>query len=337
MAVGRDFGRRPFGRIGPWFPNPPAPMFDCIEVITTRFRCVSTVGPGHREILGIPVGPLAFGCWRLTDPDIGRCAEVVEAAVDLGMNLVDNADVYGLDWGGRGFGSGEETLGEVLRRRPGLRDRIVLATKGGIVPGVPYDSRSDYLTTACEASLRRLGVDTIDLYQIHRPDPFTHPAEVADALGALIERGLIRAVGVSNHTAAQTRALMAHLPCVIATTQPEFSVLTLDPLRDGVLDLAAEAGHLPLAWSPLAGGRIATGEGVDAGLVAVLDAIASDHSVTRTAVAVAFVLAHPTNPVAIVGTQRTDRLGELSAAASVRLDRGEVYRIVEASDGRPLP
>ncbi|MEY3091229.1 MAG: hypothetical protein RIU67_12, partial [Actinomycetota bacterium] len=106
-----------------------------------------------RTIAGREVGALAFGCWRLTDPDGGRCADLVEAAVDLGMNLVDNADVYGLDWGGRGFGTCEEMLGDALRRRSGLRDRIVLATKGGIVPGVPYVSSRDYLTSACEASL----------------------------------------------------------------------------------------------------------------------------------------------------------------------------------------
>ena len=290
-----------------------------------------------RTIAGREVGALAFGCWRLTDPDGGRCADLVEAAVDLGMKLVDNADVYGLDWGGRGFGTCEEMLGDVLRRRSRLRDRIVLATKGGIVPGVPYVSSRDYLTSACEASLRRLGVDVIDLYQIHRPDPFTHPAEVADALMSLIDRGVVRAVGVSNHTVAQTRALQAHLDVRLATTQPELSAIALDPLRDGTLDLCTETGMLPLAWSPLAGGRLATGDGVRPELIATLDSIAADHGVSRAALAVAFVLAHPSAPVAIVGSQSPQRLANLAAATSVTLTRAEVYRIIEASDGRPLP
>ncbi len=290
-----------------------------------------------RSIAGRDIGALGFGCWRLTDPDAGRCADLVEAAVDLGMTLVDNADVYGLDWGGRGFGTCEEMLGDVLRRRPGLRDRMVLATKGGIVPGVPYVSSDTYLVSACEASLRRLGVDVIDLYQIHRPDSFTHPARVADTLTTLIERGLVKAVGVSNHTPSQTRALQAHLETPLATTQPEFSAVALDPLRDGTLDLCAETSVLPLAWSPLAGGRLATGDGVTPGLVDVLDSVASDHGVTRAVVALAFVTAHPTSPVAIVGSQNAERLQDLSRASDVRLTRTELYRIIEASDGRPLP
>ncbi len=292
---------------------------------------------GSRSIAGREVGALAFGCWRLTDADAGRCADLVEAAVDLGLNLVDNADVYGLDWGGRGFGTCEEMLGEVLRRRPELRDRIVLATKGGIVPGVPYVSSAAYLTEACEASLRRLGVDVIDLYQIHRPDPFTHPAEVADALMSLVDRGVVKAVGVSNHTVAQTRALQAHLGVRLASTQPELSALALDSLRDGTLDLCTETGMVPLAWSPLAGGRVATGDGVRPELTVALDSIASAHGVSRAVVAVAFVLAHPSAPVAIVGSQNPQRLADLARATTLTLTRAEVYRIIEASDGRPLP
>jgi len=290
-----------------------------------------------RRIAGTDIGAVAFGCWRLTDPDVGRCADLVESAVDCGMTLIDNADVYGLDWGGRGFGTCEDMLGDVFRHRPGLRDRVVVATKGGIVPGVPYVSDEAYLVSACEASLRRLGVDVIDLYQVHRPDPFTHPARVAATLDLLVDRGLVRAVGVSNHTPTQTRALQAHLTVPLATTQPQLSAVSLDPLRDGTLDLCAETGLLPLAWSPLAGGRLATGDDVAPAVIEALDLIASEHGVTRAVVATAFVLAHPTSPVAIVGSQNSERLRELARASAVKLTRAEVYRIVEASDGRPLP
>ena len=146
------------------------------------------------------VGPLSIGCWRLTGSDSNN-SSVISAAIDAGMNLVDNADVYGLDWGGTHFGACEEALGRVLATTPGLRDRIVLATKGGIIPGVPYDSSSAYLVSACEASLSRMGVDHVDLYQIHRPDHFTHPQEIASAFASLHSRGLVRDFGVSNCTA----------------------------------------------------------------------------------------------------------------------------------------
>jgi predicted oxidoreductase len=293
---------------------------------------------GTRRTLGaLECGALGFGCWRFTDADPGRGADLLEAAIDAGITLVDDADVYGLDWGGSGWGTCEQNLGAALARRPGLRDRIVLATKGGIVPGVPYVSEPAYLVAACEASLHRLGVDRIDLYQIHRPDPFTHPAAVAAAFVALRERGLVREFGVSNHTPAQTAALQAHLPFPLASTQPELSVVALQPLRDGTLDQCAALGIRPLAWSPLAGGRLATGEGVRPELLAVLDRLAEREGVTRAAVSVAFVLAHPTRPVAIVGTQQPERLAELAAATSVHLDRRDVYDLVVASDGVPLP
>lgn len=284
-----------------------------------------------------PVGPLALGLWRYTTDDLDAAAGLVETAVDLGMNLVDNADVYGFDWGGSGFGACEELLGRVLATRPGLRDRIVLATKGGIAPPVPYDSGPEALRAACEASLRRLGVERIDLYQVHRPDMYTHPAEVAATLDRLIADGKVGAVGVSNHTPAQTAALVVYLEAPLATTQPEFSAARLDPLRDGTLDQCAATGMVPLAWSPLAGGSLASGDGLRSELVEVLDRLAEREGVDRATVAVAFVLAHPTAPVAIVGTQQPTRLEALARAPGVILDRNDVYDLIEASDGVPLP
>ena len=316
------------------------------------------LGPG-----GVEIGPLALGLWRFTGTDVGQNAALVEAGLELGMNLVDIADVYGLDWGGTGFGSCEENLGAVLRARPDLRDRMVLATKGGIVPPVPYDSGPAAMRSACEASLARLGTDRIDLYQVHRPDMFTHPSEVADTLDGLVADGLVGAVGVSNYTPAQTRALAAHLDAPLVSTQPEYSAACLDALRDGTLDLCSEMGMVPLAWSPLAGGRLMAqsplaggrlmaqsplaGEqpsgqpdedgGVRPELLATLDRLAEREGVDRAAVCVAFVLAHPTAPVAIVGTQQPERLNALQAALGVQLDRNDVYDIVEASEGQPLP
>jgi predicted oxidoreductase len=283
------------------------------------------------------VGRLAFGCWRMTHPDVGFNAELVERAVDLGMNLIDQADVYGFDWGGAGFGACEEMLGRVFASRPGLRERVVLASKGGIRPGTPYDSSAAYLTAACEASLSRMGVEVIDLYQIHRPDSFTHPSEVAEAMISLRDRGLVRQFGVSNHTVAQTRALQTHLPFPLATTQPQLSVAHLDPFSDGTLDLCAETGLVPLAWSPLAGGRVMRAEGLRPELIEVLDDLATREGVGRDAVAVAFVLRHPSEPVAIVGTQNIAHLESVAAAVDVSLTRADLYRIIEASTGERLP
>jgi predicted oxidoreductase len=287
---------------------------------------------------GLPaVGRLAFGCWRLTTSSTSEAREAVETALELGMNLIDNADVYGFDWGGAGFGANEERLGAVLREAPSLRDRMVLATKGGIVPGVPYDSSPKHLRRACEGSLRRLGVDSVDIWMVHRPDPFTSPAAVAEGLMALHHEGKVATVGISNHTAAQHGALVAHLELPLATHQLELSAAHLHALWDGTLDRCLRDGVTPMAWSPLAGGRLASGDDVPPDLVAALDRLAEREGVDRATVATAFVLAHPSRPVTVVGTQRPDRLRALAAATGVHLDRADVYGIVQASLGQALP
>jgi len=285
----------------------------------------------------VEIGPIGFGCWRFTSSSDAHNTALISTALDLGMNLIDTSDVYGLDWGGSGFGSCEEALGRVLDGTPSLRERMVLATKGGIIPGVPYDSSGAYLIAACEASLRRLGVDYVDLYQVHRPDMFTHPEEIAVAFASLRDRGLVSMFGVSNYTPSQTMALSAYVEEPLVSTQPEFSCATLAPLRDGTLDLCMEEGITPLAWSPLAGGRLATGHGLRPDLLSVLDELAEREGVSRAAIAIAFVLAHPADAVALVGTQTPERLTELVASTRVQLSRTDVYRIVVASDGVPLP
>lgn len=295
------------------------------------------VNVAPRRVGPFEIGPLAFGCWRFTTDSVDEARGLVETALDLGMNLIDNADVYGFDWGGSGFGANEELLGKVIASAPALRDRMVLASKGGITPPTPYDSSAASLEAACDASLRRLGTDVIDLYQIHRPDLFAHPAEVAATLASLREKGKIREVGISNHTPAQHEALAAHLPFPLATTQPEYSPAVLDPLRDGTFDLCMREDVVPLAWSPLGGGRLISGEGVRPELITLLDDLAAREGVDRAAICIAFVLAHPSAPVAILGTQTPARLDSSTAALGVRLDRRDVYSIIQASEGVPLP
>ena len=292
--------------------------------------------------LGSSVGPFSLGLWRMVESQVADPRTLLEAALGCGMNLVDIADVYGLDWGGHAFGEVEAHLGSALKAAPRLRDQMVLATKGGIRPGVPYDSSRAYLIAACEASLKRLQTGHIDLYFIHRPDPFTPAGEVAQTLATLVQSGKVREVGVSNHTPAQVAALQDHLPFPLASVQPQFSAHHLAPLWDGTLDQCAQMNLLPMAWSPLAGGGLATGaEAVPGGpraeLLAVLDELALREGVTRSAVALAFVLCHPSAPVAIVGSTKPERLKEAQAALKVRLDRTDVYRIIQAGMGAELP
>lgn len=296
-----------------------------------------TSSPRRLGASGPEVGALGYGTWRLTSEDVVSNQELIETALDAGMNLIDTADVYGLDHGGTGFGQNEERLGAVLAAAPALRERMVLATKGGIMPPLPYDSSPAYLRSAVDASLTRLRVESIDLWQIHRADLFTHPADVAATLDALIAEGKIAMVGVSNFTVDQYDALAAHLEAPIVSTQPEYSVAQLAPLRDGTFDRCMRDGIVPLAWSPLAGGRLFSGDGVRRELLDVLDRLAERENTDRATIAIAFVLAHPSRPVALLGTQTPARLASSRAAFEVHLDRNDVYDIVAASEGVPLP
>jgi len=294
----------------------------------------------------LTVFPIAYGCWRLVGSDVRAARAKLEAALALGIDLFDLADVYGLDHGGHAFGESEALFGRVLAEAPSLRDRIVIATKGGIIPGVPYDSSAAHLRAACDASLARLGSERIDLYQIHRPDWLAHPEETAAALVLLRETGKIRQVGVSNFSVAQFDALQRFLPFPIATHQPQLSCWHLDPLTDGVLDQCLREHVTPLAWSALAGGRLGLDRNAARGerdaarltaLLAVLDQLAARDGVPRAAVAIAWLLAHPAGVVPIVGTQRPERLAECLRAFDVRLSRSDWYAIAAASRGEPLP
>jgi len=282
-------------------------------------------------------GRYGLGLWRFTTESVADATRLIETAADNGVTLLDNAAVYGRNWGGKGFGGAEELLGAVFAQSPALRVRVCVATKGGITPGIPYDQSPAMLRRECEDSLRRLRIERIDLYQIHRPDLFAHPAETAATLMALRSEGKIDRVGVSNFTPAQHEALAVHLDVPIETTQPEYSAAALGPLRDGTFDLCMRDGVVPLAWSPLAGGRLVTGENVRPELLAVLDDIAKAHATTREQVAYAFVLSHPAKPVVLLGTQKPERIVAATSSPVQSLERTELYRIVAASEGRPLP
>lgn len=289
---------------------------------------------------GISVSSLAWGMWRFKGTDVSHAASLVKAALDAGITLFDTADIYGPD-NGEGFGASEALLGRVFAADAGLRGKMVLATKGGIRMGVPYDSSSAYISEAVDASLKRLGVDHIDLWQIHRPDLLAHPAEVAEALDRVVSSGRARAVGVSNFTPAQVSALTSYLETPLASIQPEFSALASKPLFDGTFDQAMQMGLAVLAWSPLGQGRLGELRADAAPNVRaateVIGRIAKEQGVSATAVAYAFVGAHPARPIPIVGTQTAARIAEAREALKVVFTRAEWYEILQAAMGERLP
>lgn len=297
--------------------------------------------PATRQLgaSGIAVPPIAWGMWRLAED--GRkaadAAKLVHAALDAGITFLDTADIYGFDGAG-GFGDAEVLLGEVLAAEPALRDKMVLATKGGILPPLPYDQSADYLKKAIDDSLRRLQVESVDLWQIHRPDILAHPQEVARVLDDAVASGKIRALGVSNFTVHQTAALNHFLGTKLVSTQPEISPLRIDCFENGELDQAMMLGLTPLAWSPLGGGRLAAPQTArDKAVAAALDVVAEAQGVSRTVAAYSWLMAHPAGIVPIIGSQNAARIAEGAQALSVRWTRTEWYAVLVAARGVPLP
>ena len=289
---------------------------------------------------GIGVSSLAWGMWRFAGRTVAEARTLVDAAFESGITLFDTADIYGFDGKG-GFGDAETLLGQVFAENKALRDRMVLATKGGIMPPIPYDSSAAYLEKALDASLRRLGVPRVDLYQIHRPDVLTHPHEIVRFAEKAYTLGKIGAFGVSNYTPAQTRTLYALMPAhgiPLSTIQPEISPLEIRAIEDRTLDIAMQYGLATLAWSPLGGGRIANPTSPrEVAVAAALDAVAQAHGVSRAAAAYSWIMAHPARPIPIVGSQHVDRIRDAANAMTIEWTREDWYKVLIASRQEPLP
>jgi predicted oxidoreductase len=287
---------------------------------------------------------LAYGIWRIAES--GGVA-AVQAAYEAGYTLYDGADIYG-------GGQAEEILGQALRATPGMRERVLLVSKCGVRrPGEPhpdspqrYDFAGDYIVSSAEGALRRMGVETLDLFLLHRPDYLGDPPEIAGAFVQLYDAGKVRAFGVSNFRPSLVSALQAACPLPLAVNQVEISLLQRAALEDGVLDQCLERRITPMAWSPLGAGLLGAGakrllpgqQGYRADAVnAVLDQIAAARGVSRTVVAYAWLLKHPSRIVPIVGSTHPDRIRDAVQATECDLTREEWYRLLLAARGEPLP
>ncbi len=295
---------------------------------------------GSSDLIPTRIG---YGCWRLAgseggpavEPKAGKCA--VRAAIEAGVNFFDHADIYGR-------GQCERIFGEALRDMPGARERLILATKCGIRPpwdGAQhcYDSSHSHIVASVENSLRRLGVDYVDLLMIHRPDYLGDPMEIVEAFGQLHDQGKVRWFGVSNYRPSQVLALQGAMNAPLIVNQVEISLGALGCLDDGTLDQCLTNRMTPLAWSPLAKGRLAGApqNEHDARLFSVMDATAARHGVARSAIAIAWLLKHPARMVPIIGTINPVHLKEALAADSVTLSREEWYELLIAARETKLP
>ena len=292
---------------------------------------------------GLEFSRMIYGTWLLLDtkPTAQEINRRLHACVDLGITTIDTAEIYGLY-------EVEQALGAALALSPGLRDKLEIVTKAGIyVPcayhperqTAHYNATGARLVKSLEKSLRLLGTDRVELFLVHRPDWLTRADDTAAGLNQLLRTGKIHAAGVSNYSASQFDLLNAHMEKPLATNQLEFHLLHHDPIHDGTFHQCEKQGVLPMAWSPLAGGRLFDSKNDAAQRLAVTaQSLAARYGgATLEQLAYAWVMAHPSRPLPVIGTNKLERILSAAQADKITLEHEDWYALWEAAQGRRVP
>ncbi len=286
-------------------------------------RKIHTQGPTFSRIIA--------GAWRWHTVSSETVERLALVSLDQGITSFDHADIYGDH-------TNEERFGHVLAKNPSLRNKMELITKCGIKfpsakrssPRIKhYDTSKEHIVWSAENSLKMMHTDRIDLLLIHRPDPLLNPHEVAEAFSQLKQQGKVLHFGVSNFTPSQFRALQKHLPFPLVTNQIEISLSRIDPFFNGDLDLMLELGVSPMAWSPLAGGKLIAGEREVFG-------VATKYDASYSQLALAWLLKHPSYIFPIVGTTQPDRIIEAAKSTNINLDRQDWFEMLKWVSGKDV-
>jgi predicted oxidoreductase len=307
------------------------------------------LGSSLTEVSRIALGCMGLsGTWdakQVGPENVRKAILSFEAALQNGITFYDHADIYGST-------SCESVFKECLAAVPGSREQIVIATKCGI-RWLHYNLSESYILESIRGSLKRLGVEYVDLYQMHRPDPLAHPSETAAALRKLVSEGLVRHVGVSNYYPEQVRALATYMEGIpLVSNQISISLMRLDPIYegmdggDGTLDQCMALNMSPLAYSPLAKNILNSTEPApdDHPQKAKIDAIRTElkkqgekYGATPGQIAIAWLLAHPAGIVPLVGSNTPTHIAEAAKAAEIELEREDWYKLWSAAWGRNVP
>ena len=292
--------------------------------------------PSAKPLSRIGLGTWQFGSreWGYGEDFTAEAGRIVARAVDLGITLIDTAEAYG-------FGASERIVGDALREHD-LRDKVYVATK--IFPLLPI---APVVVNRGRASAGRLGVDTIDLYQVHQPNPVIKDGQTMPGMRQLQDAGVVTDVGVSNYSLARWKQAERELGAPVLSNQVEFSLAAMDALDD-LVPYAASVGRVVIAWSPLGQGFLSGRYDVDnlpangvrsmnplflpesfasaQGLLGTLREVAGNHGVSMSQAALAWVIAQP-NVVAIPGASSVEQLEKNAAAAEIDLAADEVAEL----------
>lgn len=287
----------------------------------------------------VSLSRLIYGMWRIGDDADTSTSHVqakIESCLSQGITTMDQADIYG------GY-EAEEILGNTLKSTD-LRDKIEIVTKCDIVAPAGrysearvkyYNTSHAHLMASVEHSLRLMGTDYVDLLLIHRPDPLMDAEETGTALDEIVASGKARSVGVSNFKLHDWTLLQSAMKTPLVTNQIELSLLAHDGFTNGDVAYLQERKVAPMAWSPLGGGSLFSQDNKD--LLDALKVIGEANGVDETAVAVAWLLAHPARIMPVMGTNSLDRIGKISDALKVKMDRETWFELYTAALGNEVP
>ncbi|MCL1795956.1 MAG: aldo/keto reductase [Clostridia bacterium] len=299
-----------------------------------------------KSTLNVPT--VAVGCMRINGLTEKEVEAFVRSAMDEGANFFDHADIYGR-------GACEEIFSKSIGINAKLREKMILQSKCGIVPGVMFDFSKEHILASVDGSLKRLRTDYLDVLLLHRPDALVEPDEVAEAFDRLYTAGKVRHFGVSNQNPGQIRLLGNSVRQPIVANQLQFGIahagmlnagIHVNMLEDastdrdgGILDYCRLNGITVQPWSPLQYGFF---EGVFIGnnlypeLNKVIDEIAARYGVSATTLAFAWILRHPAKMQPVTGTTNSSRLRDCIRGAEITITREEWYAIYTAA-GNTLP
>lgn len=281
---------------------------------------------------------IVYGMWRIADDQNTSVSHVeakINACLDQGITTFDQADIYG-DY------TAEAVFGEALRANPHLRNKVEIVTKCDIVapcgkysdvPVKYYDTSAEHINASVESSLKDMATDHIDLLLIHRPDPFMDHHETGAALDALIKSGKVLNAGVSNFKPYDWELLQSAMTNKLVTNQIEISLTAIDCFTNGDLAFHQKNNQHLMAWSPLGGGALMNSDGK---LGQLMDEIAAENNVDRSAIAVAWIMAHPAKIVPVMGTNNLSRIEKISDALKVKMDRVTWYRLYTEALGHEV-
>ncbi len=297
---------------------------------------------------GLKVPAIAVGCMRMSQADPEKLPAFIESCLEYGANFFDHADIYG-------NGECETLFAQAIGMKPSVREKVLLQSKCGIVPGVMYDFSKEHILDSVDGILKRLNTDYLDVLLLHRPDALMEPEEVAEAFDRLETSGKVRHFGVSNQRPYQIQLLQKYIRQPLVVDQLQFSMtnsqmvtqgMEVNMATDGAVD--RDGGILDYcrlnditiqAWSPFQYGFFS---GVFLGnekfpeLNQAIGKLVEKYQVSDTAIVTAWMMRHPAGMQMVTGTMNAGRMKEICQGTDILLTRQEWYELYLAA-GHMLP